>query len=71
MSEKEGVKKSRGFGEKVNKISREKAGGELFNDLEVDHDDAEKNCHVCQLRAGVSRCLGFLKPWNLRYADST
>ena len=61
ISEEEGENKSRGFVEKVNKLSREKVGGELFNNLEVDHDDAEKNFHLCQLRgwllAGVCTAL--------------
>ncbi len=45
MSEEEVVKKSRGFDKKVNTLSRENAGGELFHDLEVHHDDAERNCY--------------------------
>ena len=38
ISEEERVEKSRSFVERVNKLSREIPGGEVFHDLGVDYD---------------------------------
>lgn len=55
ISEEERVKKSESFVERVNKLSRETAGGEVFHELGVDREDAGKNCPMCRLRGC---CLG-------------
>ena len=73
MSEKKGVKKSRGFGERVNKLSREKVGEEANYSmtLKLTLMTLRRTATCARLRAGVSCCLGLVKPWNLRYVDST
>ena len=55
ISEEERVEKSRSFVERVNKLSREIPGGEVFHDLGVDYDDAGKHCPMCRLKGC---CLG-------------
>ena len=49
------MEKSKRFFERVNKMSRQIPGGDIFQDLGVAQDDAGKNCPMCQLRGC---CLG-------------
>ena len=53
ISEEERVKKSESFVERVNKLSRETAGGEVFHELGVDREDAGKNCPMCRSEDAV------------------
>ena len=49
------MERSKRFVEKVNKLSREVPGGEVFHDLGVLREDAGKHCPMCRLKAC---CLG-------------
>ena len=61
LSEDGRVEKAKGFVQKINKLSREKRqGGEMFHDLGVAHEDAGRNCPLCQLGGCCMgpNCLG-------------
>ena len=61
LLEENRVEQSKDSVKRVNQLSMEKPGGEVFHNLAVGREDAGKHCPMCRLRGCclVPNCLGY------------